>query len=83
MLTPGIVLDTGKRVFTQQFVKLAEIPDVKYYLDKKTNSTLFGKTSTSNTAVFDVEHILEVIDTLSNINYSFKFTLPNSTSGQF
>ena len=80
---PEVDLEVRKSPFTQKFVKLTEIPDVKNYLDKKTNNTLFSRTATSNPAIFDVENILEAIDTLNNTNYSFKFRLPNQKVGQF
>ncbi|MCK5402322.1 MAG: hypothetical protein KAJ28_11870, partial [Flavobacteriaceae bacterium] len=64
-------------------VSLSEIPGIKNYINTKISEGVFNKTGELNQAVFDTDNILEVIDTLNNANYSFRFTLPNSSIGKF
>ena len=63
-------------------VKLSQIPKVRDFLIGKTNTNLFSRT-TINGAIFDDDNILEVIDTLSNANYTFRFTYPDTPLGEF
>ena len=76
-------LQEVKTLYQQRSVKLSEIPEIKNYVITKVNSNLFNKTGELNQAIFDVDNILEVIDTLNNVNYTFQFTLPKTSLGTF
>lgn len=72
-----------KSLYKQRTVSLSEIPEIKNYIIKKTNAKIFSRTNGLNEAIFDEENILEIIDTLSNINYSFQFRYPDTHLGEF
>jgi len=82
-LTETIDTNITKSLLAQKSVKLSVIPDVKDFLNLKVKNNLSSKTGTLNDAIFDIDNILEVIDTLGNINYTFRFTLPNSSLDTF
>ncbi|AMC10251.1 hypothetical protein Lupro_02830 [Lutibacter profundi] len=82
-LTVTVDSEVTKSLLTQKSVKLSDIPDVKDFLNLKVKNKLSSKTGTLNDAIFDIDNILEVIDTLGNINYTFRFTLPNSSLDTF
>jgi len=63
-------------------VNLSEIPLIRDFLLDKTNDNLFKSTEIDG-AIFDDDNIMEVIDTLNNTNYSFKFVYPNTPVGTF
>jgi hypothetical protein len=73
---------TTKSLYKVNTVKLSQIPNVRDFLIGKTNTNLFSRT-TINGAIFDDDNILEVIDTLSNTNYTFRFTYPDTPLGEF
>ncbi len=72
----------GKSLYKVKTVKLSEIPKVRDFIIGKTSTNLFSRT-TINGAIFDDDNILEVIDTLSNANYTFRFTYPDTPIGEF
>jgi hypothetical protein len=82
-LTETVNSEVSKSLLTQKSVKLYDIPDVKDFLNLKVKNKFSSKTGALNDAIFDIDNILEVIDTLGNINYTFRFTLPNSSLDTF
>jgi hypothetical protein len=68
-------------------VSIAEIPKIKKYILTKTNVNIFSQTTEGETevndAIFDEENILEIIDTLNNVNYSFNFRFTDTPIGEF
>jgi len=72
----------GKNLYQVNTVKLSQIPEVRDFLIGKTHTDIFSRT-TINGAIFDDDNILEVIDTLSNANYTFRFTYPDTPLGEF
>lgn len=72
-----------KSQFKTKIIKLADIPNVKSYLLSKSKNSLFSQKSTIDSAIFEQDNILEVIDTLNNTNYTFKFTFPSTPRGVF
>lgn len=64
-------------------VKLSEIPKIRDFILDKTNDNLFTKSTEIDGAIFDDDNILEVIDTLNNTNYSFRFIYPDTPVGTF
>ena len=71
-----------KRTYTQKSVKLKDFPFLKDKLPKNFRKKYKSRTVLLNEAIFE-ENILEVIDTLQNTNYTFKFTLPDNVEGVF
>lgn len=63
-------------------LRLSEIPQVRDFLTDKTNGNLFKSTEIDG-AIFDEDHIMEVIDTLAHTNYSFRFTYLSTPVGTF
>ena len=77
-------LELEKSLYKQRTVSLYQIPEIKNYISTKINESVFNKTGDElNQAIFDTDNILEVIDTLNNANYSFRFTLPSSSLDKF
>ncbi|MBN4048449.1 hypothetical protein JYU17_00585 [Flavobacteriaceae bacterium AH-315-O20] len=73
----------AKSLFTLKMVKLSEIPDINEFLESKTKGIFYKKSIDKNGAIFDQENIMEVIDTMSFKNYSFRFTFPDTPTGTF
>lgn len=63
-------------------VSLEEIQGVTSFFESKTKEGLFYAKG-DHDAIFDAENIMEVIDTLQNTNYSFRFTYNNSPSNVY
>lgn len=53
------------------------------FLNSKINYDFFSRDNFTNGAVLNNENILEVIDTLNNTNYSFRFVYPKTPLGTF
>jgi hypothetical protein len=70
-------------LYQQRTVKLSEIPKIEQKVIEKLNPEVFNRTESTSQAIFDTENILEVIDTLNNVNYSFQFRLSDSPSHVF
>ena len=75
--------ELSKTTFIKRSVSINEIPSVKDYVESKRIIVRGQKTSDGNDAIFDVEDILETIDTLNNTNYSFNFRFPDTPIGVF
>ncbi|PIV16934.1 MAG: hypothetical protein COS42_07600, partial [Flavobacteriales bacterium CG03_land_8_20_14_0_80_35_15] len=76
-------IDTPKSQFKTKTIKLADIPNVESFLLSKSKNNIFNQKSTIDGAIFDQDHILEVIDTLNNTNYTFKFSFPDTPIGVY
>ena len=74
---------TPKSQFKTKTIKLADIPNVESFLLSKSKNNIFNQKSTIDGAIFDQDHILEVIDTLNNTNYTFKFSFPDTPIGVY
>ncbi len=71
-------------LYQERYISINEIPNIENSLARIINSQTQNKVSgSSNDAIFDYENILEVIDTLNNINYSFRFRFPNTPISEF
>ncbi len=73
----------AKSSFKVKTVRLSEIPQVRDFIQKKINPTLFEKSTEIDGAIFDNDNILEVIDTLNQTNYTFRFTYLDAPIGTF
>jgi hypothetical protein len=78
-----IVLDETASNYHSRTIALDDIYDVKKYLDNLLPQSGINKTSEIEGAIFDQDHVLEVIDTLQNTNYSLRFTYPETPPGEF
>ena len=78
-----IVLDETASNYHSRTIALDDIYDVKKYLDNLLPQSGINKTSEVEGAIFDQDHVLEVIDTLQNTNYSLRFTYPDTPLGEF
>lgn len=76
---------TTKSLFKQRTVSLAEIPKIEQKVIEKLNPEIFNRTEGSNTneAIFDTDNIVEIADTLNNVNYSFQFRFPDTPISTF
>ncbi|MBN4084810.1 hypothetical protein JYT89_00545 [Flavobacteriaceae bacterium AH-315-B10] len=73
-----------KPLYQQRMVSLKEIPEIKNFINTKVSNGIFNRNSNdTNQAIFDVNNILEIIDTLSNTNYSFNFRFHDTPIGEF
>ncbi|HBK70440.1 MAG TPA: hypothetical protein DDZ39_02085, partial [Flavobacteriaceae bacterium] len=70
-------------LFKKRIVQLNEIPEIRSFLKEMTNDDIFAKSSTIKGAIFDQNNIIEVIDTLDYVNYSFRFVFPETPLGTF
>ena len=75
--------EVKKSPFKVNFVQLSEIPQIRDFLIDKTNDNIFTKSTDIDGAIFDEDHIMEVIDTLNHTNYSFSFMYPDTPLGTF
>lgn len=78
-----IVLDETASNYHSRTIALDDIYDVKKYLDNLLPQNSSNKSSEIEGAIFDQDHVLEVIDTLQNTNYSLRFTYPDTPPGEF
>lgn len=78
-----IVLDETASNYHSRTIALDDIYDVKKYLDNLLPQNSSNKSSEIEGAIFDQDHVLEVIDTLQNTNYSLRFTYPETPPGEF
>ncbi|MFT5216714.1 MAG: hypothetical protein ACI83H_001843 [Glaciecola sp.] len=72
-----------KALYKQRTVSLKDIPKIEQKVIEKLNPEVFNRTESTNQAIFETDNILEVIDTLNNVNYSFQFRFPNTPSNVF
>jgi hypothetical protein len=80
----SIVLQELDDKYHSRTITLDDIYDVKKHLDDlMPQQRDINKTSEVEGAIFDEEHVLEVIDTLQNTNYSLRFTYPDTPLGEF
>ena len=70
--------EATQSLFKVKTVKLEEIPEIKDYLNTKTNNIFYKESTDKDGAIFDIENIMEVIDTLNYTNYSFRFVYPDT-----
>jgi hypothetical protein len=82
-LLEPFAVENVKSPYKIRSLRLEEIPRVENYFRKNFNKSVFGKTDDINGAIFDVDNILETIDTIQNTNYSFRFVFPLTPSGEF
>lgn len=78
-----IVLDETASNYHSRTIALDDIYDVKKYLDDLMPQNSSNKSSEIEGAIFDQDHVLEIIDTLQNTNYSLRFTYPDTPLGEF
>lgn len=69
--------DTLSNTFYTKTVSLDQIPEIASFFESKTRKGIFSAKG-GNNALFDVQNIMEVIDTLQNTNYSFNFTFEDT-----
>ena len=76
---------TTKPLFKKRTVSLTEIPKIKQKVIEKLNPEVFNRTEGSNTneAIFNADNIVEIADTLNNVNYSFQFRFPDTSISTF
>ena len=79
----NIVLEETASNYHSRIITLDDIYDVKKHLDDLMPQSGINKTSEVEGAIFDEDHVLEVIDTLQNTNYSLRFTYPDTPPGEF
>jgi len=72
-----------KSLYQQRHVSLKELPKVKRLIDSYSNLSLSRSETTGNTPIFEMENILELIDTLNNTNYAFNFRYVDTPIGEF
>lgn len=72
-----------KPLYQEQMVSLSEIPIIKKSFLSITGESSQSRIDNVNEAIFDYDNILEVIDTLNNINYSFNFRYADTPLGEF
>ena len=82
-LKASIVLQELDDKYHSRTIALDDIYDVKKHLDDLMPQRDINKTSEVEGAIFDEDHVLEVIDTLQNTNYSLRFTYPDTPPGEF
>ena len=58
-----------KALYKQRTVSLKDIPKIEQKVIEKLNPEVFNRTESTNQAIFETDNILEVIDTLNNVNY--------------
>ena len=61
------------KVYDQKTVSISEIPDIENYLVKKLPNDSFNRDNTNSGIVINYENILQVIDSLDNINLKTLF----------
>jgi len=81
--TIEIVNNLQKSPYKVKTVKLSEIPQIRDFINQNTNNLFYKTGDDKNGAIFDEENILEVIDTMSFTNYSFRFVYPDTPIGTF
>ena len=79
----NIVLEETASNYHSRIIALDDIYDVKKHLDDLMPQNSSNKSSEIEGAIFDQDHVLEVIDTLQNTNYSLRFTYPDTPLGEF
>ncbi len=75
-------LESTQSAVKVSFVKLSDISQIRDFLVDKTNTNLF-KSTVIDGAIFDEDHIMEVIDSLQHTNYSFRFRYTDTPVGTF
>ena len=80
---PTIVVKETASNYHSRIIALDDLYDVKKHLEDLMPQNGINKTSEIEGAIFDQDHVLEVIDTLQNTNYSLRFTYPDTPSGEF
>ena len=75
--------EINNSAFKVRTVKLTQIPAVKSFLLEKSKNNIFSQKTIIDGAIFDQDNIMEVIDTLNQTNYSFKFTYPDTPLSVF
>jgi len=76
-------LELENPLYQLKTVTISQMPKMQDFLNSKINYDFFSKDTNINGAVLNNENILEVIDTLNNTNYSFRFVYPNTPLGTF
>jgi len=79
-------------LYQQQIVNLSEIPEIErsirstypsIFRNTNISNSTASSTSASNTTIIDVDHILEIVDTLNNKNYSIRFRFNDTPLSEF
>ncbi len=65
------------KTFHTKTLSIEEIPEIAEFFESKTNKGIFTAKG-KELPTFDVENIIEVLDTLKNKNYSFNFTFEDT-----
>ncbi len=77
-------IELQKSLYKQRTISISEIPDIKDFMVARTYRGIFSTQNEAERHVsFDLDNIIEVIDTLNNRNYSLSFTLPDQSIGDF
>ncbi len=82
-ITGNSEVEIKKAPFVLKRTSLSEIPDIKNFLVGNSGEDIFNKSTEIYGAIFDVDNVLEVIDTLNNTDYSFRFIYPDTPIGTF
>lgn len=82
-VTDASQTEIDNSAFKIRTVKLTEIPTIKSFLTNKSKTNIFSQKTIIDGAIFDQDNIMEVIDTLNQTNYSFRFTYPSTPRGVY
>jgi len=81
-LTEKLQVEKEKSFYKINTINISKIPTVIDFLDNTINSKFSSKNTVIDDAIFE-ENVLEVIDTLNNTNYTFKFVYNDTPPGEF
>lgn len=91
-IKPEPTFDYENPFYQQQIVNLSEIPEIErsirstypsIFRNTNISNSTASSTSASNTTIIDVDHILEIVDTLNNKNYSIRFRFNDTPLSEF
>ncbi len=75
--------DQNTSTFLTKTISLKEIPEISSFLNSKSSKNIFANKQNGQEAIFDIDNIIEVIDTLENNTYSFNFSFPDTPKTTF
>lgn len=64
-------------------ISLNELPNLSSHLNRTLKRDIASRAANENEAIFDVENIMEVVDTLQNKNYSIGFSMSETPVNTF
>jgi len=65
------------------YLKIDDIPLVSNHLSKSLKRDFNSKTSVGNKLTFELNHVMAVIDSVNNTNYSISLTITETPLGTF